>query len=95
MCSYLTSLPWLRSGRTPCGDGVVVGEHRAGVAVGAEVLARVEAGGRGGAERCPAGAVRRGALGLGGVLDTSDVRGAATACERLHRGDLAEEVHAA
>src|SRR6185437_1786315 len=50
------------------GEFGVVGDHRAGVAVCAEVLARVEAGGRDAAE---AGlpAVAAGALALGRVLD--------------------------
>jgi hypothetical protein len=73
------------------GEFLVVGEHRARVAVGAEVLAGVEAGGRdAAAARRPAVAGR--ALALRGVLDDPYV-GPAVGLQPVTVGQLAVQVH--
>ena len=74
----------VRATRRPGGD-------RTGVAVGAEVLARVEAG-RGDVAEAPADPVVRGALGLRGVLDDADAAGQRRRADLVDRGALAVEV---
>ena len=68
--------PWSRSDRTASARCGVGGHHRAGVAEGAEVLARVEAEAPRGAERPGGSAPPRGAVGLGRVLDEERGRAA-------------------
>ena len=51
------------------GDGVVIGDDRAGFAKGAEVLAGVEAEAADAADRADAAALMLGAVSLGGILD--------------------------
>ena len=70
-----------------------VGQHRAAVAVGAEVLARVEAGGGGQADGAAGLVEAAGAVRLGGVLEQEDLGAGDDAAQRLHRRHLAVEVH--
>jgi hypothetical protein len=73
------------------GQFVVVGQHSTAVAVGAEVLAGVEAGRRDVAERAGGAAVSSGALGLCGVLHHDGVTGRHP--DLLDRRRLPVQVH--
>ena len=67
-----------------------VGEDGSAVAVGPEVLARVEAGRRGDAEAARRPAVPGGAVALGVVLDQGDPEVPGQGGEALDRGGLPE-----
>ena len=72
---------------------VRVGEDGSAVAVGPEVLARVEAGRRGDAEAARRPAVPGGAVALGVVLDQGDAEVPGQGGEVLDGGGLPEQVH--
>ena len=56
-----------------CGEGIVIGEHRAAVAVAAERLGRIEAGRGDKAERAAHAPVGRAADRLRGILDDEQI----------------------
>ena len=54
------------------GDGVVIGDDRAGFAEGAEILARVEAETADAADRADTAALMLGTVSLGGIFDEGE-----------------------
>jgi hypothetical protein len=74
-------------------DRGVAGQHRAGVAVGTQVLAGIEAGAGDGPKAAGRHAVPARALGLGRIFDERDFRVRDECLEALHRRNLAVQVH--
>ncbi len=77
----------------PLGDRRVVGRDRAGLAVGTEVLSRVEAEAAAQPERAGPLAVVTCPVGLGGVLDDRNAPATTDLQQRTHVGGLAVEVN--
>ena len=77
----------------PLGDRLVIGRDRAGLAVGTEVLSRVEAEAAAQPERAGPLAVVACPVGLGGVLDDRNAAAATDLQQRPHVGGLAVEMN--